>query len=171
MSNISYKFMTFVYRIRDKFLQHSEILREAGLKPGFHVIDYGCGPGGYIAAASDIVGETGKIYAIDINPLAIESARNIVINKNLKNVETILTDCKIQLSDKSIDVVYLFDFFHELEKPDPILYEINRVLKKNGILSLYDPLMKEKNIITKVTNKNSFKYFSKGSKTYSFIKI
>ena len=81
MSNISYKFMTFVYRIRDKFLQHSEILREAGLKPGFHVIDYGCGPGGYIAAASDIVGETGKIYAIDINPLAIESARNIVINK------------------------------------------------------------------------------------------
>ncbi|MCD4843305.1 MAG: class I SAM-dependent methyltransferase [Methanosarcinales archaeon] len=72
---------------------------------------------------------------------------------------------------KSIDVVYLFDFFHELEKPDPILYEINRVLKENGILSLYDPLMKEKNIITKVTNKNSFKYFSKGSKTYSFIKI
>ena len=162
--------MSFVYKIRDKYLPHNGILKEAGLKPGFNVIDYGCGPGGYIASASEIVGGTGKVYAVDINPLAIQTVSNLIIENNLKNVETILTDCKMNLPNNSIDMVYLFDFFHELKNPEPIINEIHRVIKNNGIFSLYDPMMKKNEIISKITNKNLFRFISMGTKTYNFIK-
>lgn len=163
--------MSLVYKIRDKYLPHYKILKEAGLKQGFNVIDYGCGPGGYITSASELVGEEGKVYAVDINPLAIQSIKNIIIENNLTNVETILIECKMKLPNNSIDMVYLFDFFHELLNHEPIIKEIYRVLKIDGIFSLYDPMMKKSEIISKVTNKNLFRYNSMGTKTYNFMKI
>jgi len=47
MSNLHFKFMSFGYKFRDFFLPRMNILKEEEIKPGFHVLDYGCGPGGY----------------------------------------------------------------------------------------------------------------------------
>ena len=44
------------------------ILREVGINPGFYILDYGCGPGGYLTATSELVGRSGKICGIDIYP-------------------------------------------------------------------------------------------------------
>ena len=170
ITKISYQVMSFVYKIRDKYLPHYEILKDAGLEPGLCVIDYGCGPGGYIKSASEIVGEKGRVYAVDINPLAIQSVKKIVTENKLSNVKTILTDCKTNLPCNSIDVVYLFDFFHELDNPEPIINEIHRILKKDSIFSLYDPMTKKNNLIIKITNKNLFRFKSMGTKVCNFIK-
>jgi len=75
MSDSHFKLMSFGYKFRDFFLPRMNVLKEAGIKPGFHVLDYGCGPGGYIIAAAELVGKSGKIYALDIHPLAIQSSR------------------------------------------------------------------------------------------------
>ena len=64
------------------------MLKEAGIKPGFCVLDYGCGPGGYVADASRMAGETGKIYALDIHPLAAR----MVENNALKKLKIYLTE-------------------------------------------------------------------------------
>jgi len=48
--------MSFGYKFRDFFLPRRNILDEVGIKEGFHILDYGCGPGGYVAAASKLVG-------------------------------------------------------------------------------------------------------------------
>jgi len=77
----------------------------------------------------------------------------------------------MDLPNNSIDMVYLFDFFHELKNPEPIINEIHRVLKNNAIFSLYDPMMKKNEIISKITNKNLFELISVGTKTCNFRKI
>ena len=162
MSNFHFKFMSFGYKFRDFFLPRKNILKEVGVKPGFHILDYGCGPGGYITAAEELVGKSGKVYALDIHPLAIQTVKNIASKKQLTNVETICSDYETGLADNSIDVVLLYDTFHDLSDPDGVLEELHRVLKPDGILSFSDHHMKENEIVSKITDKGLFKRARKG---------
>ncbi len=168
VSNFHFRMMAFSFKLRDFFLPPMNILKEAGIKPGFHVLDYGCGPGSYIVATAEMVGKSGKIYALDINPLAIQSVKSIISKKQLTNVETILSDCKTGLPDDSVDVVLLYDTFHILSEPDRVLEELHRILKSDGILSLSDHHMKKNEIISKVTKSGLFELVGKGKRTYSF---
>lgn len=170
-SNFSFKGMAVLFKIRDFFVPRIKVIREIGLKPGFQVLDYGCGPGGYILPVAEMVGELGKVYALDINPLAIQMVQNLAVNKHLKNVITIYSDCITGLPDNSIDVALLYDTFHDLENPDDVLNEIHRVLKPDGILSFNDHHMKTDEILSKVTNNGLFKLMKKGRRTYSFRKL
>ncbi len=171
MSDSHFKLMSFGYKFRDFFLPRMNVLKEAGIKPGFHVLDYGCGPGGYIIAAAELVGKSGKIYALDIHPLAIQRVQSITSKKQLTNVETICSDCKTGLPDKSIDVALLFDTLHGLSEPNEVLAELHRVLKPNGILSLSDHHLKEDEIRTKITDKGLFRLLRKGERVYNFSKV
>jgi ubiquinone/menaquinone biosynthesis C-methylase UbiE len=169
-SNIDFKFMSLIYKFRNLFLPCKNILKEVGIKPGFHVLDYGCGPGSYITPLAELVGESGKIYALDIHPLAIQKVQSIASKKQLNNVETICSDCKTGLPDNSVDVVLLYDTFHNLGDPNGVLEELHRVLKPDGILSFSDHHLKEDEIVSKVTSGGLFRLSRKGEKTYSFLK-
>lgn len=170
LSNVNFKIMALIFKLRDFLLPREKILEEVGIRPGFNVLDYGCGPGSYIFAASEMAGKNGNIYALDINPLAISSVKEIILKEQLKNVETILSDCATGLSDGTIDVVLLYDIFHDLSEPDEVLEELHRVLKSDGILSFSDHHMEKKEIISRVTKKGLFKLIGKGKRTYSFSK-
>jgi ubiquinone/menaquinone biosynthesis C-methylase UbiE len=169
MSTFSFKTMAFTFKIRDFFKPRKNAVKEVGIKEGFRVLDYGCGPGSYVTAVAELVGKSGMIYALDSNPLATKMVKKIAAKKQLPNVETILSDCKTGLSDDSIDAVLLYDAFHELSDQNMVLEELHRVLKPNGILSFSDHHMKENEIITKVTNSGLFRLLRKGERTYSFV--
>ncbi len=169
-ANFDFRLMSLTYKIRDFFLPRMNILKEVGIKPGFTILDYGCGPGSYILPVAQMVGQSGKIYAVDIQPLAVKSVNDIAANKQLMNVKTIKSDCKTGLPDNSVDVALLYDIFHDLGNPDSVLAELHRVLKPNGILSFSDHHMKENEIVTKVANSGLFKLLLKGRRTYNFVK-
>ena len=162
--------MSCGYKFRDFFLPRLNILKEVGIKPGFHVLDYGCGPGSYIMPLAELVGKSGKIYALDIHPLAIQKVQDIASKKQLTNVETILSDCQTGLPDDTLDAVILYDAFHHLSDPDVVLKELHRVLKPDGILSFGDHHMKENEIVSKVTNGGLFRLSRKGQRAYTFLK-
>ena len=170
MSNFDFKLMFLGYRFRDFSLPRKNILKEVGIKPGFYVLDYGCGPGSYIIPLAELVGESGKIYALDIHPLAIQKVKDIASKKQLTNVETILSDCQTGLPDNTLDAVLLYDAFHHLSDPDVVLKELHRVLKPDGILSFSDHHMKEKEIVAEVTKSRLFRLSRKGQRTYTFLK-
>jgi ubiquinone/menaquinone biosynthesis C-methylase UbiE len=169
MGNFAFRFMSFGYRFRDLRFPRRSILKEVGIKPGFCVLDYGCGPGGYITAAAQLVTESGKVYALDIQPLAIKQVQNIARKRKLANVATILSDCATGLPDESIDVVLLYDIFHGLSQPDEVLRELHRVLKPNGILSFNDHhIREEKEIIARIAGEGLFRFSQKGARVYNF---
>jgi ubiquinone/menaquinone biosynthesis C-methylase UbiE len=159
-----------MYKFRDLFLPRKNVLKEVDIKPGFHILDYGCGPGSYSIVAARLVGSTGKVYALDVHPLAIQRVGNAASRKGLTNIETIQSDCATGLGDESIDVVFLYDILHHLSEPDAVLEEMHRVLKPSGILSCNDHHLKEEEIISKIISTGLFKLSSKGKKTYSFSK-
>ncbi len=166
--NLDFKLMSFCFKFRDFFLPRMHILKEVGIKRGFYVLDYGCGPGSYIGPLAELVGKTGKIYALDIHPLAIHRVQSIASKRQLKNVETICSDCQTGLPDNSVDVVLLYDTLHALSEPDRVLEELHRVLKPNGILSVSDHHMKESEIVSKVVRRRLFRLSRKAKRTYCF---
>ena len=172
MSNLHFRFMSFGFIFRDFSLPRKNILDEVGIKPGFSILDYGCGTGSYAVAAARLVGKSGKVYALDIHPLAIQKVKSMSEKKKLTNVGAILSDCATGLPDRSLDVVLLYDTLHNLSKPDEVLAELHRVLKPDGILSFNDHHLKEENeIINKITGKGLFSLLRKGKSVYNFLKV
>lgn len=147
-----------------------EIIKEVDLRDGFQVLDFGCGPGGYVLAVSEAIGAKGKLYALDITPLALEMVRKIVDGKRLDNVKTIQSDCDTGLPDEELDIVLLYDVFHDLADQNAVLSELHRVLKSNGVLSFSDHHLKESQIISGVTGSGLFRLLRKNQRTYSFFK-
>ena len=67
MSKFSFKAMILILRVRDLFRSPQKVLSEVDMiKPGTHVLDYGCGPGNYTIIAAELVGPYEKVYAVDI---------------------------------------------------------------------------------------------------------
>jgi len=170
MSNIGFKLMKLMFMVRDLLAPRLDVLKEAGIEPGFAVLDFGCGPGGYIAPLEELVGPSGKIHALDIHPFAIHEVKKMAKRKGFENILTIESDCHTGLPDNSVDTVLLYDVFHDLVRPDEVLRELHRVLKVDGTLSFSDHHMKEEEVLTRVTGAGIFRFVRKGRKTSSFAK-
>ncbi|MGZ7210545.1 MAG: hypothetical protein ACXVHV_11745, partial [Methanobacterium sp.] len=63
-------FNTKLFDTPDFFRPRIDILEEAGIKSGYHVLDYGCGSGSYIVDTARLVGGSVMVYALDVHPLA-----------------------------------------------------------------------------------------------------
>ena len=170
MSDFHFRFMSLGYKFRDYFKPREDVLREVGIGPGSRILDYGCGPGSYTIIAAELAGPTGKVYALDIHPLALQTVRAVASKRGLANIETIQSDCATGLENGSIDIVLLLDIFHGLGDPNEVLGELHRVLRSEGILSFSDHHMKEHEIISRITKTGLFKLSGKGKITLSFLK-
>jgi ubiquinone/menaquinone biosynthesis C-methylase UbiE len=118
------------------------ILREFGIMSEQKILDFGCGRGIYSIIASQIVGNTGNVYALDYDEDPLEELSDKIKTQNIKNIKIIKTTKKISipLNSNSLDVVFMYDVYHLLDKDDRIklLNEIYRILKINhGILSYF----------------------------------
>lgn len=170
MPDTHFKVMSFLMKLRDFISPRKNVLAEVGIKQDFHVLDYGCGPGSYVPFTSELVGKNGRVYALDIQPLAIKRISKMTTKKNLTNIQTIQSDCATGLPDNEIDVALLYDIYHELSEPGMVLTEIHRVLKSNGILSVNDHHLKNDEIISAITKQGLFSLKTKGKKAVNFLK-
>lgn len=170
-SDLSFEIMALIFRVRDLITPRMNILKEVGVKPGQRVLDYGCGPGGYIAPLAELVGAEGEIIVLDIHPAAIRKVQRLVKRLGLVNVRTVQSDCATGLPDASVDVALLYDIFHNLRAPDQVLRELHRVLKPDGVLSFSDHHLQEDNILTQVTAGGRFALADRGAKTYTLSKV
>ncbi len=165
-TNSHFKLMTLTLWLRDIFFSPTKILRNAGLKSGDQVLDFGCGPGSFSLAAARIVGQSGKVYALDIHPLALQSVERKSTKDGLQNIETISSDGATGLPDQSVEFVILNDVLHEVDNPDAVLAELHRIMKPEGTLCFSDHHMREMDIMTRLTQKKLFRYSRKGYKAY-----
>jgi ubiquinone/menaquinone biosynthesis C-methylase UbiE len=155
MNRYSFKIMTLILRLRDIFSPPERMLGQIDdIKPGAYILDYGCGPGSYSIAVSELVGPTGKIYAVDIHPVAVREVQNKANEKGIPNLETLLTNCNLEIPDSSIDVVLLIYVLHDFKNPCSILSELGRVLKHDGILVVKDQKLENDKVISIVSSTN-----------------
>ena len=171
MSNAGFAGMSVMIWIREKIRTPKNKLSEIGIKPSAYVLDYGCGPGSFSIEAAKMVGESGKVFAADIHPKAIESVKRRASKEGLTNIVPIETDSPAGLETDSFDVVILYDIFHDFSAPEMMLKELHRIMKPSAVFSLSDHHMKEEAILSNVTGGGLFELAKRGKRTYSFRKV
>jgi ubiquinone/menaquinone biosynthesis C-methylase UbiE len=140
MSDFSFRAMSFVFNMVD-FL-HPYIDKRVttfGIREGMTVVDYGCGPGRYTTRFSKLVGETGRVYAVDIHQLAVEAVKRKTAKHQLQNVVPILASgYHSTLPEHTADVVCALDMFFAIQRPAEFLGELKRITRQDGMLIIDD---------------------------------
>ena len=141
MSDKAFRRMAAAMKV-DDFLLPSRIrkrVKKFGIEPGMTVVDYGCGPGRYAVKFAELVGKDGKVYAVDIHELAIESVRKKIAKHNIANIEPVLIEgYNSMLPDNIADVVCAIDMFIMVKEPTEFLAELKRIAKNGGTLVIDD---------------------------------
>jgi ubiquinone/menaquinone biosynthesis C-methylase UbiE len=134
-SDVGFRMMTLAFKFRDLLLNPRKSLAKAQLRKGMSVVDYGCGPGSFTIPAAELVGQEGKVFAVDIHPLAIRAVSQKALRKGLENVEAVLVQgYDTGIGESSIDRVLLIDTIHLIDDPDALFREIHGMLKPDGLL-------------------------------------
>jgi ubiquinone/menaquinone biosynthesis C-methylase UbiE len=113
------------------------LLAALKLKPGDTVCDMGCGNGFYTLKLAKLVGERGKVIAVDIQREMLEMLKESAEAEKIGNIETVLgTVVDPKLPQGSVDLVLLVDVYHEFSHPEQMLAAIRKSLKPRGRVAL-----------------------------------
>jgi ubiquinone/menaquinone biosynthesis C-methylase UbiE len=137
MSNLHYRITASFWltsRLRRRIEDPERVLRKLWVSKEYQILDYGCGNGFYTIPAARLASE-GRVYALDIQPLAVKDIEKSKEKHGLKNIVATLSDSnRINLPDASIDLIILSRVLYYIENRSEALQEMNRVLKTSGHL-------------------------------------
>jgi ubiquinone/menaquinone biosynthesis C-methylase UbiE len=113
------------------------------LKPGMFVVDLGSGPGDYSIPIAKIIGNTGRVYAVDLWEGCIEFLKSEITRLGIVNIAPLLADMskRLPFEGESIDACLMATILHDLkdnQSHDAALSEVKRFLKKGGIFAVVE---------------------------------
>jgi predicted methyltransferase len=124
---------------RDERLQINRVMDMLGIEPGKNVADIGAGSGWFTVRAARRVTGSGTVYAVDINPEAIQYIDQRAKKEQLQNIKTILNKPDdAQLPADSIDAVLLLKTYHEIAHPVALLRNLRASLKPEARIGIID---------------------------------
>jgi SAM-dependent methyltransferase len=124
---------------REERLHVNRVMDMLGIEPGKAVADIGAGSGWFTVRAAQRVTETGTVYAVDINPKAIEYIDQRARRENLRNIKTILsTSDDPKLPVNSVDCVLLLKTYHEVAQPVALLSNLRAALRPGAKVGIID---------------------------------
>ncbi len=167
------------------FISPEQIIDNLNLKQGDTVADFGCGAGAYVFAASEKVGDTGKVLAVDLDEAILEKIKRESEKKGNVNIKTILANVEnvVPIENFSCDVIILSNLLSLVKNIDNILNQVKKYLKPEGYILVVDwknsdsPLVKLRPAIldeekaVAILAKNDFsvkKHFPAGEYHYAF---
>jgi SAM-dependent methyltransferase len=108
-------------------------------KPGQTIADIGAGEGEYSFAASALLGENGKVYATELDEKKLQTIKDEVAKRGLKNVIVLQAAEKdTNLPANCCDAIFLRRVYHHLTAPQEIDACLLRNLKPGGLLAIID---------------------------------
>jgi ubiquinone/menaquinone biosynthesis C-methylase UbiE len=124
---------------RDRVEQPDKVMEATGVKPGMTVGEVGAGAGYFTFWLSRGVGERGKVYANDIDSYALSRIERRMADEKVTNIETVLgTVDDPCLPRASLDMVFIVNAFHDLEKPVELLASLLSSLKPGATVVIMD---------------------------------
>jgi SAM-dependent methyltransferase len=118
---------------REEEEQSDQMVEKLGIKPGTAVADIGAGTGYFSRRLAKLVGPTGKVMAVDIQPEMLDMLTNRMAGLGFSNVVPILgTITDPRLPAQSVDLALMVDVYHEFSFPYEMMTAICKSLKPDG---------------------------------------
>ncbi|TDX46765.1 class I SAM-dependent methyltransferase [Orenia marismortui] len=124
---------------RRRTLPPKDTLYNLMLEEGDHVADIGCGIGYFTLAAAEIVGDKGRVFALDTSVEMLDYLKEIIEDKGIENIEIIKSEeHNANISDESIDFMLISNVMHEVEDIGEFLENYLNKMKANSKLAIID---------------------------------
>jgi len=125
---------------RDQYQKPRQVIDALNLKPGLAVADLGSGSGYFTRRFIEAVTETGKVYAVDVEPEMLKYAEESVVHMHRSyTAEFILArPDNPKLPYGSIDLLFLCNTYHHLEERTKYFSDTRSSLKPGGRLAIID---------------------------------
>jgi ubiquinone/menaquinone biosynthesis C-methylase UbiE len=126
-----------------RLYQNPEKILSPYLKQGMKVLEVGPGMGFFSLPMARIVGESGRIFCIDLQEKMLQSLRRRAVRANLlvRMEMRLCSESSLQIDDLAglIDFALVFAVIHEVPDQKLLLKEIYNSLKKDGLLLISEP--------------------------------
>ena len=120
---------------REKEEHTSKLLPPLKIKAGDTVVDMGAGSGYYTVRLSALVGDKGKVHAVDVQPEMLDILKKRLKSEKVANVElTLGTEKDPKLPAGSVDLILMVDVYHEFTHPYEMTEAMVKSLKPGGRL-------------------------------------
>jgi predicted methyltransferase len=125
---------------RDQYQKPAEVIQALGLKPGMVVADLGAGSGYFTRRFVEAVTETGKVYAIDVEPEALKHVKDGIEHMHIPyTAEFILAPPdNPKLPFESVDLIFLCNVYHHLDDRTTYFTNVKSALKPGGRIAIID---------------------------------
>jgi ubiquinone/menaquinone biosynthesis C-methylase UbiE len=133
------------WKQRDTWQCADEIIKKLGIGTGSKVADVGCHEGYFTIKLSAVVGDEGRVYAVDVSRDKTEKLKKHLEERKINNVNVILgAENNPHLPTLALDAVLIVDTYHEMDAHHEILQAIKAALKTKGRLVLCEPIAEER---------------------------
>ena len=121
-----------------------KVLSAVGVTAGMVIGEVGAGRGRYTMHLARRVGDTGKVYANDIDGEALDFLRYRCQRDEIGNVEIVLGDVEDpHFPDASLDMIFMVWVYHMVESPVPLLRSLGASLKPGAKVVMVEPVPEE----------------------------
>jgi ubiquinone/menaquinone biosynthesis C-methylase UbiE len=125
--------------VRDQFDEAATVLRALGVRRGMTVADIGAGDGYYVSHLVPLLGDSGRVYAVDVTPRYLDLLRTRIRQQRWTTVEPILGAAHDpRLPDGRVDVALMIHMYHEIAQPFGLLYHLAYALTPEGLVGIVD---------------------------------
>lgn len=126
------------------------MFEQAGIRAGMRVLDLGSGAGDVALLLASLVGSSGKIIGIDMNPAILETARERMRAANFENAMFIAGNIEAFQPEGEFDAIVGRNVLAHLNDPALTLRQLMPYLGSEGIMAFQEP------DISRITIANSY---------------
>lgn len=125
---------------RDRYQKPAQVVEALVVKPGMNVADLGSGSGYFTRRFVEAVTETGKVYAVDVEPEMLSYVRESIMHMHIPySAEFILARPESpKLPFESLDLVFVCNTYHHLEDRAKYFMGVKSALRAGGRIAIVD---------------------------------
>jgi len=124
---------------RAEWQKPAEVAAALGLRPGQTVADLGAGTGYFTGPLADVVGPSGTVLAVDVEPNLVAYLRQRAAREHLTNVRVVLAAAHDpRLPAAGVDAVLVVDTYHHIDDRIAYFRRLQRALRPHGRVAVVD---------------------------------
>ncbi len=125
-----------------RWLQNPQKILAPYLTQGMKVLDIGCGPGFFTIEIAKMIGDNGKVFAVDLQEGMLNQIRNKITGTQLQSRVQLVKSEKDGFNiPEKVDFILAFYMVHEVPDKDNLFKKLKSVLSDNGKFLFIEPTL------------------------------
>jgi SAM-dependent methyltransferase len=120
--------------------ESERLFDEIGVRPGWQVVEIGCGPQGCLGLLARRVGAAGRVVGVELSAQQAETARRFAAASHFANVEVLCADARrTGLPAGAFDLATSRLVLGNVPQPEGIVAEMVRLARPGGVVAFHEP--------------------------------